>query len=150
MKNTLKQELWTACIEKQQKLLDNSKSAMLQSQESANEEKGKMGDKFESFREQMQIDRDMHARQYDAALQGMNALKKIDPAKEQKLVSLGAVVITDFQKLFISASLGQIPVGDENYVAVSASTPIYTILAGKKKGDSFIFREKKYKVQEVL
>ena len=137
-------------MEKQQKLLDNSKSAMLQSQESANEEKGKMGDKFESFREQMQIDRDMHARQYDAALQGMAALKKIDPSKEQKLVSLGAVVITDFQKLFISASLGQISANGENYVAVSASTPIYTILAGKKKGDSFTFREKKYKVLEVV
>ena len=145
----IKRLLWERCMAKQTELMESAKSAMLQSQESANEQKGTMGDKFESFREQMQIDRDMHARQYDAALQGLAVLKKIDPEKKNIQVALGALVITESQKLFIAASLGQVKIGAEVYVAVSTSTPIYTGMAGKRKGDFFVFNHKKHQILEL-
>jgi hypothetical protein len=149
-KTDLKKLLLTECMEKQLKLADTSKDAMNQSQESANGEKGMMGDKFESFREQMQIDRDMHAKQYEAALVGLASLKKIDPEKHLDLVALGSIVITDIQYLFISASLGKIGVGRDTYVAVSTGTPIYNTLAGKKKGDTFLFKGRTHKILDLF
>ncbi len=149
-KPEVKHELLNACLAVQQKKVDNANAAMKQAQESANGEKGSMGDKFESFREQMQIDRDMHAKQYDEASEVLATMLKIDADKPNTLVALGAVALTDFQNLFISASLGQVKVGENTFVAVSLSSPIYLILAGKKKGDRFTFRDKEYKILDVF
>ena len=149
-KNTIKAELLKTCLAIQQKKADTALEAMKQAQESANGEKGTMGDKFESFREQMQIDRDMYARQYEEASEIMATLKKIDAGKTGNLVALGSVALTSFQNLFISASLGQVKAGADNFVAVSLSSPIYKAIAGKKKGDSFSFRDKNYKIADVF
>ena len=123
---------------------------MLQAQQSANEQKGTMGDKFESFREQMQIERDRYARLYQDALDIGRSLEKINTEKPNELISLGAVVLSDFQNLFISAGLGAIKLPEGNFVAVSTASPIYQHLAGKKSGDEFVFRDKKYKIFEVF
>jgi len=149
-KKTLKQALFESCLAIQQKKVDTALAAMKQAQESANEEKGSAEDKFESFREQMQIDRDMYARLYDEANEVLATLQKIDYHNTNTNAALGAVVLTDFQDLFISASLGQVKIGRHTYVAVSLSSPIYLTLAGKKKGDTFTFRDKAYKISDVF
>lgn len=145
-----KKELLEECLRQQNKLAETAKNAMLQAQESANEQKGTMGDKFESFREQCQIDRDMYARQYEEALKVVNTLKKIDPEKTNEIPALGAVVITDSTHFFISASLGQIKIDNETFVAVSTSSPMFVAMAGKKKGEYFSFRDKKFVIKEIL
>src|SRR5688500_15656234 len=117
---TLKARLLKACIEIQQKRVEVSRQAMLQAQESANGEKGMMGDKFESFREQMQIDRDMYARQFDESTQVLQVLQKIDPDKSANIPALGAIVFTDSQVFFVSASLGQVQVDEKTYMAISS------------------------------
>jgi hypothetical protein len=147
---TLKQQLLTQCIAIQENNVKTAHEAMLASQESANEQKGTMGDKYESFREQMQIDRDMYARQYDEGMQVMKDLNKIDPEAMQAAAALGAVVITDKQKFFVSASLGQIVIGNETYMAISTHSPLFKAMAGKKSGEAFSFRDKSYSVQQVL
>ena len=147
---TLKQQLLSECLAIQENNVRTAHEAMLASQESANEQKGTMGDKFESFREQMQIDRDMYARQYDEGMQVMRELKKIDPEARQQAAVLGAVVITDKQKFFISASLGQIAMGNDTYMAISIHSPLFKAMAGKKAGETFSFRDKVYKVQDIL
>lgn len=149
-KKEIKRQLLEACLAAQQKIASTAESAMKEAQESANGEKGTMGDKFESFREQLQIDRDMYAKQYEEALQVMAILNKIDASKTNDLVSLGAVVISDFQKLFVSASIGQVKTDEDTYVAISLASPIYKIMAGKKKGETFQFRDKTYKISMVF
>ena len=124
---------------------------MLQAQESANEQKGTMGDKFESFREQCQIDRDMYARQYEEFLKVLNVLNKIDAERENEAAALGAVVFTGSQNFYISASLGQIKLNDnQNFVAISTSSPMYLAMAGKKKNETFAFRDKKFTIQDLF
>jgi len=149
-KTEVKIDLLNSSLAIQQKKVDTALAAMQQAQESANAEKGSAEDKFESFREQMQIDRDMYAKLYDEASEVLAIIRKIDANKINASAALGAVVLTDFQNLFISASLGQIKAGENTFVAVSLSSPIYLILAGKKKGDRFTFRDKEYKIQDVF
>lgn len=145
----LKAGLVKACIEIQQKRVEISRNAMLQAQESANEEKGTMGDKYESFREQMQIDRDMYARQFDESTQVLQGLQKIDPDKTLNIPALGAIVFTDSQAFFVSASLGQVMFEDKVYMAISSQSPMFKAMTGKKKGEKFAFRDKIFLIEDI-
>jgi transcription elongation GreA/GreB family factor len=126
-----------------------AKEAMDEAQESANEHHGAIEDKFESFREACQIQRDMYARQLDELMTTMGLLKQVNVTKENKEVSFGALVMTELQNYFIGVSLGEIKVEGESYYAISSMTPLYKAMAGKTAGESFEFRGKTYKVQHV-
>ena len=67
-KNDLKRQLLQECLRIQNEQISAAKTAMNEAQESANEHHGAMEDKFESFREACQIQRDMFARQLDEAM----------------------------------------------------------------------------------
>jgi len=149
-KKELKKKLLQYVTEMQQQRAQISQQAMLQAQQSANEEKGTMGDKFESFREQMQIDRDMYARQYEESSQILKTLQKIDPDKKSEAASLGAIVFTDSKAFFVSASLGQLTLDGESYVAVSSQSPMYLAMAGKKKGEKFVFRDISFLIIDII
>jgi hypothetical protein len=149
-KLNLKKELMDACLTIQNQLVKNAKEAMELAQESANDEKGKMGDKFESFREQCQIDRDMFAKQHQEALGLLNTLHKIVVGKENEMILPGSVVITDAQNIFVSVSIGNIHSGGMDFFAVSTLSPIYKAMTGKRKGESFSFRDKTYKIIDTF
>jgi hypothetical protein len=146
----LKKKLIAAAAAIQEKNVNASREAMLQAQETANEQGNSMADKHENFREMMQIDRDMYARQLEEGLKVMQVLNRIDPEKKNDIPALGAVVVTDSKKFFISASLGQLSVDGETYIAISSSSPMFQAMAGKKKGEGFVFGIGKYKVIEIL
>jgi hypothetical protein len=146
----LKKELIDACLKIQNQLVKNAKDAMELAQESANDEKGTMGDKFESFREQCQLDRDMYAKQYQEALGLLNILNKLSIAKENEIILPGSVVLTDIQNIFVAVSIGSIKAGGQDFYAVSTLSPIYKAMTGKRKGDSFTFRDKTYKIKDTF
>lgn len=146
----LKKKLFEACLAKQKSLIDNSNEAMLQAQESANEEKGAMGEKFESFREQCQIDRDMYAKQLQEAISGFATLKHINVEKEYDKVTVGAIVVTDTQSYFIAVSIGSLKIDNKNFFVISPQSPLYLAMAGHKKNESFTFRDKTHKILDVF
>ena len=128
-----------------------AKDAMNAAQESANEHQGAMEDKFESFRENCQIQRDLYARQLDELMRTMGILRNINATKLNKEVSLGAVVHTTFQNYFIGVSLGEVKLEDgESYFAISGMSPLYKVMAGKTSGEEFTFRDKTYKILQVF
>jgi transcription elongation GreA/GreB family factor len=145
----IKKNLRTACIEVQQRLADTAKNAMQQAQESANGEKGTMEDRFESFREQCQLDRNMYAKQLQELLSGLLVLQKMDVNRINDSVALGSVVETDTQTFYISISIGEIKLRGKVYFAISTSSPVFKAMAGKKQGDSFPFRDKVHQILEV-
>jgi hypothetical protein len=149
----LKKQLLDAARKKQLEIANDAKSAMNEAQESANEEKGSMEEKFESFRTQLQQDRDMYAKQFVEAKDKIEILSRISTQKINSSVDLGAVVITDAnQKFFISISLGQLKIEDKlsAYFAISTAAPIYEFMSGKKKGESFEFRGKMIKIIDLF
>src|SRR5690606_12650572 len=109
---------------------------MNEAQESANEEKGSMEEEFDSFRESMHITRDMFARQFNEGMNSLTLLKRINPALTQSTITPGAMVYTNLQNYFISISLGEIEIDNEKFMTVSALTPIFQALSGKKPGEN--------------
>lgn len=127
-----------------------AKDAMDEAQESANEHQGAMEDKFESFRENCQIQRDMYARQLDELIRTQSILRNINATKVNKEVSMGAVVQTELQNYFIGVSLGEIKIDGESYFAISGMSPLYKVMAGRTAGEEFTFRDKTYKILQVF
>lgn len=146
---TLKRRIWEACMQKQQELATTVREAVTQAQEAANEEKGSLEEKFESFREQLIRDRDMYARKLGEHLAAIEALRYVEVDKIFSHVQQGALVVTDKQKLYISISLGEIKVDGDAYIAISTQSPLYIQMEGKRAGESFEFRGINHHIREV-
>jgi len=146
----LKQRLLNECLRIQNLQIQTAKSAMDEAQESANEHQGAMEDKFESFREACQIQRDMFAKQLDEAITTLSILKRINATKENKIIMLGSVIITNTQKFFISVSLGEITVEGEKYFAISAMSPLFKAMVNKNVGEDFSFRNTNYRIEAIF
>ncbi|GAB2535358.1 hypothetical protein GCM10027189_16010 [Rufibacter soli] len=138
------------CLRQQTDFVENARLAMEDAQASANESQGAIEDKFESFREACHIQRDMFAKQLDEAIGKLGILKRIVRNKVNEDISLGSIVKTDAQNYFISVSLGEIEVDGNKYFAISPASPVFQAMAGKTKGDSFTFRDKKIQVLDLF
>lgn len=147
----LKQRLLAECLRIQKQVVDNARSAMEDAQESAKEYDESAEDNMvDSYREEMQNKRDMFARQYEIALDDLALLNKVKPDLDSDVAGFGSVIVTEAQTIFVSISLGLLKLDGKNFVAVSPSAPLYKAVAGKKPGESFLFKDKPVKVLEVF
>lgn len=147
----LKKVLLAECFRMQREIVNNARLAMVDAQESVLENEDSTEEKiFDSYREEMQNKRDMFAKQYEKVLEELALLNKVEPQKVYDIAAFGTVVITEAQSLFVSISLGQIKIGDKIYFAVSPAAPLFKALSGKKKGDTFMFRDKSIKILDVF
>ena len=126
-----------------------AKDAMDEAQESANEHQGAMEDKFESFMENCQIQRDMYARQLDELIRTQSILRNINATRSNREVSMGAVVQTELQNYFIGVSLGEIKIDGESYFAISGMSPLFKAMAGRAAGETFTFRDNTYQILQL-
>lgn len=111
--------------------------------------KSSAGDKHETGRAMLQIDRENAGKQLHE-IETLHALvKKIDIKAVSDYVRLGSLVYTSNGTYFISISIGQIIVGKTGYYCVALQSPIGQMLSGKRKGDTFIFNEKEFVVKSV-
>jgi hypothetical protein len=146
-----KQRILSECLRIQRGVVENARKAMNEAQESANENDDNTEEKlYNSYREEMHNKRDMFARQFDLAMEDLNLLNQIVTSKEYHKAEFGSVVETDGGTYFISTSLGQVKVDGRLVFAVSALAPVYRVFEGKKAGDSFQFRDKKFKIQDIF
>jgi len=147
-KMNLKKQLLTKCLDLQTHVISTAKNAMNEAQQSANEEKNNE-EMADSFRETMHATRDVYARQVQEGVNTLGLLNRII-IKPIEVVKFGSVVITDFQNYFISAGLGEVKIDDKVFVTVSTLTPLFQILSDKKKGDLFMFLDRKYRILDVF
>ncbi|MEY3417485.1 MAG: hypothetical protein RL711_215 [Bacteroidota bacterium] len=145
----LKQGLLTKCIHLQTELVNAIQQSMKHAIESANMEPS-AEDNADSFREQCNMDRDMYSMKLREASLTLAGLQKINGDIESNTVRYGAVVMTDVQNLFVSVSLGQVNFDGDTFVAISTKSPLYQVMEGKKKGDSFEFRGRKFNIKDIL
>lgn len=145
----LKKELLNNLIEQQKKTIETAKKEMVAVQESVVEEKSSIEDSMESFRESLQNERELYARQVQEGMDSLSVLNRITMA-ENNSVKLGSIVKTDKMNYFISISLGKIEADGDNYVAISTDAPVYQEMSGKKKGETFTFRNDTIKIVDVF
>ena len=145
----LKEELLNYCIKHQEDAINRLQKEIDGAQKMANDY-GAPKDRYDAFRTKMMRQRDMFAQQQEKANIVLNTLQKIPLDVVFDKVEFGAVVITDKQKLFISAGIGKIEVSGNTYFAISPIVPIYKALEGKGVGDEVVFNGMKITIKEIF
>lgn len=148
-KQPLKQKILTACRELIRAKAAELKDAMKEAQKAANDY-GPPRDRYDAFRSQLLRKKDMYGQQLAKVNEQVEALDQITTDQLFDVVKHGAVVITDFQKLFISTSLGKFEVEGEIYFAISGAVPVFKAMEGLKAGESYAFNGKKIKILNVF
>ena len=137
-----------SCIEQQEHIASIAKQEMDSAQQQSNDY-GANVDRYDSYRTKMMRSRDMYARQYSNAQTGVRYLQDLLRLPPFDSVEHGACVVTDRQRFFLSIGAGKFNVGNEVWFAISAQTPIYAALKGKRVGDPVVFNGQRQTLKEI-
>ena len=144
-----RQEVINACIAQQEHIAEVAKQEMDSAQQQSNDY-GANVDRYDSYRTKMMRSRDMYARQYSNAQTGVRYLQDLLKLAPFDVVEHGACVVTDRQRFLLSIGAGKFSVGNEVWFAISAQTPIYAALKGKRVGDSLVFNGQSQTIKEIF
>lgn len=147
--NDIKSGLLQECIDQQLLVVNQLQNEIEEAQKQANDY-GQPKDRYDAFRTKLMRQIELFAKQLDKANIVINTLRKIDPEKNLSKVEFGAFVITNKQKIFVSAGLGKIEYEGISYFAISPNVPIYNALKGKQVGDEIDFNGMKILVEEII
>lgn len=148
---SIKEQLLAFCHDEIKKKLATTEAAMKAAQDAANSEsKSTAGDKHDTARAMMHIERDKNARQLDDLIQQQNMLNKINSNESHNTVRIGSVVITRNGNFYISIGMGKICVGDYEFYAISTLSPIGRQLVGHGVGDVVNFNNKVYEIVDLV
>ncbi|OUS01555.1 3-oxoacyl-ACP synthase [Flavobacteriales bacterium 33_180_T64] len=149
-KSQLKQELYNQCCAFVNDRLVAIQKTINEIQESlTSETKSSAGDKHETGRAMLQLEREKAGQQL-AEIQKINQLlSKIDISKTTEIISLGSLVFTSNINYFITISAGELKEENQSFYAISAQTPIAKLLLGKQVGDEVRFRDQKFTITEI-
>lgn len=146
----IKEHLYQYCVDWVNEKITLAEQGMKQSQMAANEEqKSSAGDKYETGRAMMHLEKEKLAVQLAAAHKLKKVLHEINPKHRTDKVTLGALVETSIGKFYLSISAGKINLADEAYIVVSLGSPIGQALNQKSAGDRVIFNQKTIEIMAV-
>nr|WP_169630328.1 3-oxoacyl-ACP synthase [Flavobacterium sp. ASW18X] len=103
------------------------------------ETKSTAGDKHETGRAMLQLEREKLGKQLAEVEKMKLVLQKVNPNIPSEKVALGALVATQTCYYYISISAGKFIGLEKPTYCISAATPIAQLLLGKKAMDSFTF-----------
>ena len=147
----LKKQLYNLChdfVENRRRIVQNTINEIQESLTS--ETKSSAGDKHETGRAMLQLEREKAGHQLSEIEKLTESLSKIDTTFTSKTVGLGSVVYTTQANYFIAISAGEIEFDGRKFFAISPYTPIALKLMGKSVDDLVVFREQKFVVKEIF
>ncbi|MEO1624301.1 MAG: 3-oxoacyl-ACP synthase [Bacteroidota bacterium] len=131
-----KQRLFDHCLSLVDQRIDSAKQAMEAAEEAMQEEtKSSVGDKYETGRAMMQIEREKYKLQLIKAMQLRRELQSAKAAP-METAAIGHLIETNSGSYFLSVGLGKVSVENKLYYVVSPSSPIGRQLIGRKVGES--------------
>ncbi|TWO31589.1 3-oxoacyl-ACP synthase [Seonamhaeicola sediminis] len=146
----IKQQLYKKCEVFIANRLQTVKSTINEIQESlTTETKSSAGDKHETGRAMLQLEREKVGNQLSEIQKTQEALTKIDITRTSNAVSLGSLVNTSKLNYFIAISAGKLNIEKETFYAISPSTPIGELLMGKTVGDLIRFRNQEFIIEKI-
>lgn len=144
-----RQQVICSCIQQQEHIATIAKQEMDSAQQQSNDY-GANVDRYDSYRTKMMRSRDMYAKQYSNALAGIRYLQDLLKQPPHDIVDHGSAVVTDRQNFLLSIGAGKFMVGNQVFFAISAQTPIYLALKGKKVGDTIVFNGQSQTIKEIF
>lgn len=146
----MKQQLLEYCKQYAELRIATAKQSMDDAQEAANEEsKSSAGDKYETGRAMMQIERDKAAQQLDEAVKLRNVVDQLSVETLHDKVGLGSLVITDSKKIFISIGIGRVTLDANEFFVVAPSSPLGKALIGLKVNDRLTFNKEQLTIMQI-
>lgn len=147
----IKERLYLQCVDFVENRFQTIQNTINEIQESlTSETKSSAGDKHETGRAMLQLEREKAGNQLAEIQKIQVQLSKISMANTSEVVGLGSVVYTNKSNYFIAISAGEIKIDSTIFYAISPNTPIGQLLIGKTVGDEVIFREQKFKIETIL
>jgi len=148
---TIKEELYQQCqLFLEQRLL-SVQNTMNDIQKSLlSETKSSAGDKHETGRAMLQLEREKAGNQLAEIQKVSETLSKIDMSKSHKVIALGSVVYTSKSNYFIAISAGELKFKDKLFYAISPNTPIGQLLLSKQVGDEIVFRDSSFVIEKIV
>ena len=114
------------------------------------ETKSTAGEKHETGRAMLQLEREKLGNQLLEAEKMQETLKKVPKETKTDVVALGSLVQTDKAIYYISISAGKYKYEEQEVYCISLKTPIAQCLLGKTVGDTFEFNRDQSTIREVL
>ena len=151
MKKKISKELiLNACLQKQEELVKNYDSRVMEMRtDTTNDDDDLSASQSEDHNAgDVEILGTMESG-LEFAQREMVSLAAIDPAHENEIVEPGAVVITNVRTFFIAVSSERVEMEDEVIYGISTNAPIYAVMAGLKKGETFKFNGTEYKIEDI-
>jgi hypothetical protein len=87
--------------------------------------------------------------QKNRAERGLELLASLDISPKTK-VETGAIIETNSLNFFIGYPTIPFDMNGKRYVGISAGSPIYTLMVGKRTGDSFQYAGTSYKITNIF
>jgi len=145
-----KQQLYNKCEDFLNSSLEVIQKTISDIQNSLQSEtKSSAGDKHETGRAMLQLEREKAGNQLSELQKQKEILKKVNTSSKTKKVTLGSMVKTTSLNYYIAISAGEIIVNGIKFYAISASTPIAKLLEFKAVGDAIQFRDKEFTITEI-
>ena len=130
--------------------IQTATNAMRSAEESRNNEtKSSVGDKYETGRAMMHLEKQKNEVQLNKALTLKQELNQIDINKDQNRVGVGSLVFTNQGIYFISIGLGKLKISNEMFYCISIASPVGRLLHDRSIGESFEFQEKLFHIENI-
>jgi len=148
---SIKLELYDFCLEFVDNRFQIIQNTIKEIQESLlSETKSSAGDKHETGRAMLQLEREKLGNQL-AEIQKLKAiLNKVNSEAKHQKIALGSVVYTTQSNYFIAISAGEIVSDSKRFYAISQATPIAKLLISKTVGDEVLFRNTTIRITQIL
>ncbi len=114
------------------------------------ETKSSAGDKHETGRAMLQLEREKAANQFVEIQRLKNILIRIKITKISEKICLGSLVHTNKGVYFIAIGKGVVVINKKQYFVIALNSPIGKLLFGKQKGEEFVFKKVAFKILNVL
>ncbi|WP_262911712.1 MULTISPECIES: GreA/GreB family elongation factor [Joostella] len=149
---SIKEQLVNKCQELLNERLYQVQKAIATIEESfASETKSSAGDKHETGRAMLQLEREKAGNRLREVEMMHHAFSRINfgNTSAEKAVKMGSLVQTNVVNYFISVSLGQITIDNTDVYCISAQSPIGKLLLGKGIDDEVTFQTSNIKIQAI-
>jgi len=147
---TLKKELLQYCEDQVDQRHLKIKQTIADIEESLMEEsRSSSGDKHQTGRAMLQINRENAGKQLLEIEKLMAVLQRINIQSQSEYAHLGSLVYTDRFTYFISLSIGPVSVEGREYLCVALNSPVGKLLIGKKAGEKFVLNDLEYFIEDV-
>lgn len=116
----------------------------------ASETKSSAGDKHETGRAMLELEREKLGQQLVDAEKTMQLLHTVDIFSKKRTACLGSLVKTTGANYFLAISAGEYMSDPEKYYCISLNTPIGIMLLGKSVGDTIMFNNNEIEILEII